>query len=123
MTRASDRTPASCAGRPGCWRLVTATLVAFGIATIYGASSLVRAAEGGVVGGSYALTQFTGALVGGILMLVISHVDYRLLRPLAWPLDARLDRASDSFSVLPFTARDSLPASMAPGGGSGSGRC
>lgn len=66
--------------------VVTATLVAFGIATIYGASSLVRVKGGGVVGGSYALTQFTGALIGGILMITLSRMDYRRLRPLAWPL-------------------------------------
>ncbi|MBK6421606.1 MAG: cell division protein FtsW [Gemmatimonadetes bacterium] len=65
--------------------VVTATLVALGIATVYGASSLVRSANG-IAGGSYALTQFTGALVGGILMLVLGRIDYRLLRPLAWPL-------------------------------------
>jgi len=65
--------------------VVTATLVAFGIATIYGASSLVRTKEG-VVGGTYALTQFTGAMAGGILMIIFSRVDYRRLRPLAWPL-------------------------------------
>jgi cell division protein FtsW len=66
--------------------VVTATLVSFGIAAIYGASSLVKLRDGGVVGGSYALTQFTGALVGGILMLTLSRMDYRRLRPLAWPL-------------------------------------
>lgn len=66
--------------------VVTATLVAFGIATVYGASSLVRTREGGIVGGSFALIQFTGALVGGILMLTLSRMDYRRLRPLAWPL-------------------------------------
>lgn len=67
--------------------VVTATLVAFGIATIYGASSLVRTDRGGgVAGGSFALDQFVGALVGGILMLIASRIDYRRLRPLAWPL-------------------------------------
>lgn len=65
--------------------VVTATLVALGIATVYGASSLVRSANG-IAGGSYALTQFTGALVGGVLMLIVGRMDYRLLRPLAWPL-------------------------------------
>lgn len=65
--------------------VVTATLVALGIATIYGASSLVRS-RGEIIGGSYALTQFTGALVGGLLMLIVARIDYRVLRPLAWPL-------------------------------------
>ncbi len=65
--------------------VVTATLVAFGIATIYGASSLIPTKDG-VVGGAYALIQFTGALAGGFMMLVFSHLDYRKLRPLAWPI-------------------------------------
>lgn len=66
--------------------VVTATLTAFGIAMIYGASSLVRTRDGGVAGGSFALNQFIGALAGGILMVLIARVDYRRLRPLAWPL-------------------------------------
>lgn len=66
--------------------VVTATLTAFGIAMIYGSSSLVRTRGGGVVGGSFALNQFIGALSGGILMVIIARMDYRRLRPLAWPL-------------------------------------
>jgi cell division protein FtsW len=66
--------------------VVTATLTAFGIAMVYGSSSLVRTADGGVAGGSFALNQFIGALVGGILMVIIARLDYRRLRPLAWPL-------------------------------------
>lgn len=81
--------------------VVTATLVAFGIATIYGASSLVRSGSG-VVGGSYALTQFTGALAGGILMIIFSRVDYRLLRPLAWPI-MLVSIGLVLITVLPFT--------------------
>jgi cell division protein FtsW len=65
--------------------VVTAALVALGIATVYGASSLVRS-QGQIIGGGYALTQFTGALVGGILMLIVARMDYRVLWPLAWPL-------------------------------------
>jgi cell division protein FtsW len=65
--------------------VVTATLVAFGLASSYGASSLV-ATKTGVVGASMALRQLTGALMGGILLLVLSRIDYRRLRPLAWPL-------------------------------------
>lgn len=66
--------------------VVTATLTAFGIAMIYGASSLVRTRDGGVAGGTFALNQFIGALAGGILMVIIARMDYRRLRPLAWPL-------------------------------------
>jgi len=83
--------------------VLTATLVAFGIATIYGASSLVQTKEG-VVGGSFALTQFTGALVGGILMIVFSRVDYRLLRPMAWPI-MLVTLLLVVITLLPFTHR------------------
>jgi cell division protein FtsW len=65
--------------------VVTATLVVFGVANTYGASSLVRAGEG-VVGATFALRQFTGAVVGGLAMVLVSRVDYRVLRPLAWPI-------------------------------------
>jgi cell division protein FtsW len=82
--------------------VVTATLVAFGIATIYGASSLVRVKGGGVVGGSYALTQFTGAMIGGILMITLSRMDYRRLRPLAWPLMIA-SMIMLAIIILPFT--------------------
>ncbi len=66
--------------------VVTATLVAFGITTVYGASSLVRTQAGGYAGGSFALSQLSGALIGGLLMLTLSRMDYRVLRPLAWPI-------------------------------------
>jgi len=88
--------------------VVTATLVAFGIATIYGASSLVRLPDGRMVGGSYALSQFTGALVGGLLMLTISRLDYRRLRPLAWPL------MLGSIVLLVFILLPFVPGSIAP---------
>jgi cell division protein FtsW len=88
--------------------VVTATLVAFGIATIYGASSLVRLPDGRMVGGSYALSQFTGALVGGLLMLTISRMDYRRLRPLAWPL------MFGSIVLLVFILLPFVPGSIAP---------
>jgi len=66
--------------------VVTATLVAFGIAMVYGASSLVRTSGGGVVGGAFALNQFIGAALGGILMLTLARMDYRWLRTFAWPI-------------------------------------
>ena len=68
--------------------VVTATLVVFGIAMTYGASSLVRTKDGGVAGGAFALTQLTGALLGGILMATIARIDYRRL-PWRAPCRAR----------------------------------
>ncbi|HUL71045.1 MAG TPA: putative peptidoglycan glycosyltransferase FtsW [Gemmatimonadales bacterium] len=66
--------------------VVTLTLVVFGIAATYGASSLVARRGHGVVGASFALNQLIGALVGGILLLIVARFDYRRWRILAWPL-------------------------------------
>jgi cell division protein FtsW len=82
--------------------VVTAVLVSFGIATVYGASSLVRTRGGELVGGGFALSQFTGALVGGFLMLTLSRMDYRRLRPLAWPL-LLATLVMLVITILPFT--------------------
>jgi len=101
MTRPSVLNPGELRWEMRLLAVVTATLVAFGIATIYGASSLVRTGSG-VVGGSYALTQFSGALAGGILMIACSRLDYRLLRPLAWPI-MLVSIGLVLITVLPFT--------------------
>lgn len=66
--------------------VVTATLVVFGVASTYGASSLVATRGEGIVGAEFALRQLSGALGGGILMLVASRIDYRRWRAAAWPL-------------------------------------
>lgn len=65
--------------------VVTAVLVVFGIAMIYGASSLVRT-KTGPAGSFFALNQFIGAVAGGIIMVIVARMDYRILRPLAWPI-------------------------------------
>ena len=101
-------------GSPGEFRwetrlltVVTATLVAFGIAATYGASSLVRSGSGGVVGATFVLRQLAGALVGGLLMAVFAQVDYRRMRQLAWPL-LLLTLSLLVIPLLPFT-RDIAP--------------
>lgn len=66
--------------------VITLTLVVFGIAATYGASSLVVRRNQGVVGAGYFLNQLVGALVGGILFLIAARFDYRRWRALAWPL-------------------------------------
>ncbi|HXI21956.1 MAG TPA: putative peptidoglycan glycosyltransferase FtsW [Gemmatimonadales bacterium] len=86
MTEPAIRHPGELRWETRLLAVVTATLVVFGIAMVYGASSMVRTRGGGIVGGSYALNQFIGALVGGLLMLVVARLDYRWLRPLAWPI-------------------------------------
>jgi cell division protein FtsW len=85
MTNPAVRHPGELRWETRLLAVVTATLVAFGLASSYGASSLV-ATKTGVVGASMALRQLTGALIGGILLLILSRLDYRRLRPLAWPL-------------------------------------
>lgn len=65
--------------------VVTATLVVFGIAAVYGASSLV-AVQRGEPGSAFALRQATGVLLGGILFLVAARLDYHVWERWAWPL-------------------------------------
>jgi len=65
--------------------VVTAVLVVFGLAAVYGASSLVTVA-GGQVGASFALRQAIGAVVGGLLAIVFARLDYHRWKQWAWPL-------------------------------------
>ena len=81
--------------------LVTAVLVAFGLASIYAASGALIE-RGRVVGTSLALDQLVGALAGALLLLVASRVDLDRLRSLAWPLLAVVG-AMAVVLVLPFT--------------------
>ena len=82
--------------------VVTATLVVFGIAMPMGPPAWFARKGGGVAGGAFALTQLAGALLGGVLMLAVARLDYRRLRPLAWPL-CSLPSSSCSSRCLPFT--------------------
>src|SRR5829696_1482285 len=65
--------------------MVTAVLVVFGVAATYGAASLVTL-QGRNAGLGFALRQLSGALVGGLLLLLASRMDYYRWRQLAWPL-------------------------------------
>jgi cell division protein FtsW len=65
--------------------MVTVVLVVFGIATTYGAASLVTL-DGQNVGIGFAVRQLSGAFVGGLLLLLASRLDYYRWRQLAWPL-------------------------------------
>jgi cell division protein FtsW len=78
---------------------VTAILVAFGIANTYSASSFIAPGETGV---GYAARQFTGAVVGGLLLSIVARTDYHLWRRLAWPLLA-LTVGVLIIPLLPFT--------------------
>lgn len=81
--------------------VIVATLVVFGIVAVYGASSL-QTAGGQYVDYRFALSQVSGAAVGGILLIIASRVDYYRWRQLAWPLVA-LTVLLLLILVLPFT--------------------
>jgi cell division protein FtsW len=66
--------------------VVAAVLVVFGLAAVYGASSLVTTGGGGQVGASFALRQAVGAVAGGLLATILARVDYQEWRRWAWPL-------------------------------------
>ena len=65
--------------------VVAMTLVMFGIVAVYGASSL-EVTQGRYRGTELMMVQASGALVGGVLMLIASRVDYYRWRQFAWPL-------------------------------------
>jgi cell division protein FtsW len=64
---------------------VTAVLLVFGIAASYGAASLATV-QGQGTGLTFAARQLLGALIGGVLLLLASRVDYYRWQQLAWPL-------------------------------------
>ncbi len=65
--------------------LVTAVLVAFGLAVLYSASALV-AVNAGSPGHFFVLRQATGVLVGTALFAWLAKVDAEMLRRFAWPI-------------------------------------
>lgn len=65
--------------------VITATLVVFGIAAVYGASS-VQAMRQNEPGAAFALRQASGVLLGGILFLIAARTDYHVWERWAWPL-------------------------------------
>jgi cell division protein FtsW len=81
--------------------MVTAVLVVFGIAATYGAASLVTV-KGQNVGIGFAAHQLTGAIIGGVLLLLASRQDYYRWRRLAWPL-LLLTVVLLVIPLLPFT--------------------
>ena len=75
--------------------------VVFGLAAVYGASSLVTM-QGGQVGAGFALKQAVGAVVGGLLAVVFARIDYHRWREWAWPLLA-VTGVLLLIPLLPFT--------------------
>ena len=64
---------------------LTAGACAFGLAELYSASAFLAAADG-LPGHFYALRQLVGVAAGAAVAFAVSRMDYRRLRPLAWPL-------------------------------------
>ncbi|MBW3570656.1 MAG: putative lipid II flippase FtsW [Gemmatimonadetes bacterium] len=64
---------------------LTAFAFAFGLMEMYSASSFLAASEG-LPGHFYALKQLVGGMTGAVLAVVLSRVDYRRWRLLAWPM-------------------------------------
>jgi len=64
---------------------VAAVLTIFGVAAVYGASSIV-AVETGQPAAVFALRQLSGVVVGGLGLVIAARLDYHLWRRLAWPL-------------------------------------
>ncbi len=65
--------------------LIAATLVVFGIAAVYGASS-IHAIQEGRPGTYYAMRQLIWTVLGVTVLLVAARLDYRLWRRHAWVL-------------------------------------
>jgi cell division protein FtsW len=65
--------------------MVAAVLAVFGIAAVYGASS-IAAVEGGLPATYFAGRQLIGVVVGGFGLVIAARIDYHFWRRLAWPL-------------------------------------
>ena len=74
------------------------TLLVFGIAMVYGAASYQT--KGG--GLSIALSQFSGAVLGGMALLAVARIDYHVWQKYAWPI-LLLTIFLLLIPVLPFT--------------------
>lgn len=80
MTGPAIRHPGEMRWETRLLAVITVTLTVFGIASVYSATSLA------VDGMRLAINQLTGALAGGVALVVASRIDYVRLRPLAWPV-------------------------------------
>ena len=81
--------------------VVTLVLLVFGVAATYGASSMVTV-RGNAAGLAFAWRQLSGAILGGLLLLVLARIDYSVWRRLAWPL-LGVTVALLLVPLLPFT--------------------
>lgn len=113
-----ESAPARDAPRPGRdrWRmgvearalvLVTAVLLAFGLAVLYSASAILAVQEGRG-GAHYLLRQLSGVAAGTVVFMVAAKLDAERWRKWAWPI-MWLAIAGMLLTVLPFTRRIAPP--------------
>ena len=81
--------------------LVTAVLLAFGLATLYSASAIV-AMQAKLPSYYYFLKQLSGALAGIVVFAVVAKLDAEKWRTWAWPVMG-LALLMMLMTVLPFT--------------------
>jgi len=81
--------------------LITMILVAFGLASVYAASSAL-VERGKVIGSARVLDQLTGAAAGALLLVLASRINLDRLRQLAWPIIVATG-VMLLLLVLPFT--------------------
>jgi cell division protein FtsW len=98
MTAPAIRHPGELRWETRLLSAVVLTLLVFGVASVYGAAGLQTQGAGVAV----ALSQLSGAALGGILMVVVARVDYRTWQRLAWPMLA-VTLVLLVIPLLPFT--------------------
>ena len=79
------RTPPRASWETRLLVLVAASLVVFGIAAVYGASSIV-AVQSGESGSAFAWRQAIGATIGAACLLLGARADYHVWQRYAWPV-------------------------------------
>src|SRR5690348_3908637 len=65
--------------------VVATVLAVFGIAAVYGASS-ITAVQAGQSGWAFALRQLIGVVTGMVVLITVSRIDYHAWQRFAWPL-------------------------------------
>ena len=69
----------------GAVLLLSVTLVSLGLVMVYSASAVMAQADG-LPPHHFLLRQMSGAVLGLVALVVAAQMDYRRLRPLAWPI-------------------------------------
>jgi cell division protein FtsW len=69
----------------GAVLLVVTALVSVGLVMVYSASAVMAQSQG-LVPHHFLLRQMSGAVAGLVALIIAAQLDYRRLRPLAWPI-------------------------------------